>query len=256
LEALPVHERKIDVWWWDNKTSHLMLLLAYLMTRHEAWEGAKIRVLAPCQKNEKEKSLESLKQYLAEVRIDAEPLISEEADLDALVGISRDASIVLLPFRMGRTNLLGPFDTPLDDLFSRLPVVVTVLAAEDIELDAEPEEGKAGELAAAMDALAEAEKQAREAESIAEKVSEEAIKRMSDLESATQEGVDSGFMKKVSAALEAREEAGKAGRKAAKALAKVEEAVKAAEALGMKREMKESEIEASDKNSNNGNEVN
>jgi hypothetical protein len=236
LGGVPAPERTIDVWWWDNRTSHLMLLLAYLMTRHEAWEEAKIRVLAPCQKTEKEKSLESLKQYLTEVRIEAEPLISEEADLDALVDISRDASIVFIPFRMGRKNLLGPFDASLDDLFSRLSVVVTVLAAEDIELDAEPEEGKAGELAAAMDALAEAEKKVREAESIAEKASKEALKRMSELESATKEGADSAFMKKVSAAVEAKEEAGKAGRKAAKALAKMEEAVKAAEALGMKRE--------------------
>jgi len=42
--------------------------------------------------------------------------------------------------------------------------VALVLAAEDIELDAEPEEGIAGEIAAALDILADAEKKARKTE--------------------------------------------------------------------------------------------
>ncbi len=46
LEKVPSAERIIDVWWSDNRSSELMLILAYLMTRSEEWEDAKIRVLA------------------------------------------------------------------------------------------------------------------------------------------------------------------------------------------------------------------
>ncbi|UCF83216.1 MAG: hypothetical protein JSV50_18890 [Desulfobacteraceae bacterium] len=38
LENVSPEERRIDVWWWNDPTSRLMLLLAYLMTRNDAWE--------------------------------------------------------------------------------------------------------------------------------------------------------------------------------------------------------------------------
>ena len=53
--------RQIDVWWRDDATSRLMLLLAYLMTRHEKWSEAKIRLLAvDCSK--KSDQLKTLRQ--------------------------------------------------------------------------------------------------------------------------------------------------------------------------------------------------
>ena len=39
-------DRVIDVWHRDNATGRLMLLLAYLMTRTETWEDARIRLFA------------------------------------------------------------------------------------------------------------------------------------------------------------------------------------------------------------------
>ena len=44
-----------------------------------------------------------------------------------------------------------------------------LLAAEDIDLDAEPEEGKAAEIAAVTDALGDARKQALKKEEAADK---------------------------------------------------------------------------------------
>jgi len=49
------------------------------------------------------------------------------------------------------------------------PLTALVLAAETIELDAEPEEGEAAERASALDALSDAEKRAEKARSDAEK---------------------------------------------------------------------------------------
>lgn len=39
-------DRRIDVWWFDDESSRLTLLLAHLMTRTQSWEDATIRILA------------------------------------------------------------------------------------------------------------------------------------------------------------------------------------------------------------------
>ena len=39
------HDRRIDVWWFEDDSSRLALLLAYLMTRTDGWDDAAIRVL-------------------------------------------------------------------------------------------------------------------------------------------------------------------------------------------------------------------
>jgi hypothetical protein len=68
--------------------------------------------------------------------------------------------------------------------------VALVLAAEDIDLDAEPEEGKQAEVAAALDALADTEEKARKAEKAATEVTEQAEKKLSVLEDAVSSGSD------------------------------------------------------------------
>lgn len=68
-------------------------------------------------------------------------------------------------------------------MFSRLPIVALVIAAEDIDLGAEPEEGKPGETAAALDDAAHAERKARAAQKEAEKKIQMAEKRLHELES-------------------------------------------------------------------------
>jgi hypothetical protein len=46
LDTVSPENRRIDVWWWGDATSRLMLLLAYLVIRSDEWEEAKIRLLA------------------------------------------------------------------------------------------------------------------------------------------------------------------------------------------------------------------
>ncbi|MBT8358511.1 MAG: amino acid permease, partial [Deltaproteobacteria bacterium] len=92
--------RQIDVWWWDDATSRLMLLMAYLMTRHESWSEAKIRLLAMDHHKNSTQSIEYLKSMVEEVRIEAEPEIVQDIDVDTFAEYSSDSSLVFLPFRI------------------------------------------------------------------------------------------------------------------------------------------------------------
>jgi hypothetical protein len=173
-----------------------------------------------------------LQKTLQEVRIAAKAEIVESATGDSIIAHSSQSDLVFLPFRLHADHLAGPFKMPLAELVSKLPTVAFVLAAEDIDLEAEPEEGKAGELAAAMDALADAEKRVRKAKGEATKAAEEAKEKTKELDSAVVSGADEELMSKVKATIKSKEEAEKASRRAAKALAKAEEAAREAEALG------------------------
>lgn len=234
LENIPGEDRRIDVWWLNDATSRLMLLLGYLITRSEPWDAAKIRVLAAGYNADTPENLTDLKNNLEEARIEAEPIIVTNADIDKLSEYSADAAVVFLPFRLRGDQITCPIDAPIEKLLSRLPVTAFVLAAEDIALDAEPEEGTAGEMAAAMDALADIEKKAVEAEKEAAKtreIAETAGAKLLELENNTRHAEEDLRTKLKTAADNAEKEADKAFRKAAKARAKVEEAAKVVKEL-------------------------
>ena len=248
LETVPPKERRIDVWWWNDPTSQLMLLLAYLMTRNKMWEEADLRVLAATYERKSKKSMADLRKTLEDVRIPAEPEVVSGATPDAVVKHSSAATLVFLPFRIRRNQLVDPFGNPIEALLSRLPMVALVLAAEDIDLDAEPEEGKPAEVAAALDALTDAQKKAREAEKSATNGAEQEEKKRSALEDAVSSGADEQTVSKIEKEVKAaQEEARKLSRRAAKAQAKVEDAARQAEMLGAKSpEDKDSPKESSD----------
>ena len=241
LEALPPKERRIDVWWWGDATSRLMLLFAYLITRTEAWEGARIRVLAAGTEKEPGAETEDLRKTLEEVRIEAEPEIVSESGVNAVWEHSADSALVFFPFRFSGKKLVGPYGTQLDDLLSPLPVVALVVAAEDIDLDAEPEEGEAGELAEALDLLADSEKKASEAEKEAAAAAEAAEARLQEVKASVEKGADENLRSNVKVALDAGEKAKKAARRAVKARVKAENAARALELLGVKPDREESE---------------
>lgn len=234
IEEREPQERRIDVWWWGDKTSQLMLLLAYLVTRNEEWEGSRIRVLAPSSKEASQKALEGLKKMLEEVRIDAEPRVVPEVDLDAVVEHSRDASLVFFPLRFREVYLMGPSGEYADLLLGRLPLLVLTLAAGDIDLVAGPEEGKLAEKAAALDAAKEADEKAAEAEREAEKAAELVEKRRRELKAMKASDLGAGEMREAEAALrEAEGLAKQAAEKASAARAQAQEAAQEAEALGV-----------------------
>lgn len=143
LEQKKPRERRIDLWYREDATGHLSLLLAYLMTRSEAFDGAAIRLLAPRPEGVSEKRWRGqLQTMLDDVRIDAEIATPAVAD-DATVGeMSADAAVVYLPLRLtSRGTPRCPIAKDLAGLLKILPHTALVLAAEDIDLDAEPEVG-------------------------------------------------------------------------------------------------------------------
>jgi len=242
LENIPSEDRRIDVWWLNDATSRLMLLLGYLITRSEPWEAAKIRVLAAGYNADTPENLTGLKNNLEEARIKAEPIIVTDADIDKLSEYSADAAVVFLPFRLRGDQITCSINAPIEEIVSRLPVTAFVLAAEDIALDAEPEEGTAGDMAVAMDALADAEKKAVEAEKEVAKIRETAgtaREKLLELKKNTQHTGEDLRKELKTAADNAEKEVDKAFRKAAKAKAKVEEAAKIVKELDPAAESKE-----------------
>ena len=238
LQADSAKERRIDVWWWDDASSHLMLLLAYLITRNKMWQTAKIRVLAPSVDHPTEETMNEFRHKLAETRIEAEPEMVFNANMSNIIAYSQNTSLVFLPFRLKGNQPLDPFDTPIEQILSDLPTTALVLAAEDIVLESEPDTGKAGEIATAVDARADAEKKMRQAQKNAEAAQEkvtrirEKLARL-DLEP-DQDNIHRSKREELQASLKAAEEqAEKTKRRAAKAQAKAETAAKAAENLGI-----------------------
>ena len=235
LEKTPRGERRIDLWWRNDETGRLMLLLAYLITRNDYWHEARIRVLAVSNSDTFEQTKADLDGVLQDARIDAEPLVIENGDAGILSEYSHDASFVYMPFRMRGNKIITLFEEDIEDLPSRLPPVALFLASEDIDLNAEPDEGMPAEIAAALDALNEAEKRAKAAEEEAERASEQAAAKLMELRKAAVSGTDVEKLARLEAlALEAKDESNKAARKAAKARAKVEYAVQNVEKLGVK----------------------
>ena len=231
LEAISPHDRRLDVWWWGDATSRLMLLLAYLMTRHPRWEEAGIRVLARAG-GDHLKRRDQLAAFLEEVRIPAQAVVLEQWDQPAVVEQSCDAAVVFFPLRFGGGRLLDPFGGPLEDMAAGLGICALTRAAEDVDLDAEPEEGRVAEVAQALDQLARAEKRARLARERAEAARRQAEKK---LEAASDPGAFSGgeWMELMRQALQARQEEGRAARRVAKALARMQDARRLLEELGV-----------------------
>ncbi len=153
LESIQPRQRRIDVWWWGGATGHLMLLLAHLMTRSADWRGASIRVLTLAPEVQQGDIYTELKALLEEVRIDAEPCVVEGSGSELLHQHSSDAALVMMPMRLQHNLPLDPFGNSLNEVLGPLPPTLMVLAAHDIELDAEPEEGEIADNVRLLDAV-------------------------------------------------------------------------------------------------------
>ena len=233
LKKVPSEDRRIDVWWWGDATSRLMLLLAHLMTRNKEWEDAKIRLPAVRMAPESDGTLEDIRNMLDDVRIDAAPEVVVQPSAETVISQSGDASLVFLPFRFKGSRIKDPFGGSFETLLSNLPVVVLVLAGEDIDLDAEPEQGVASDMAAAADVATDSRKTALEDEKAAEKASDEANKKLLKMEEAAISETDPEKLKEFKSEADAAgKQAREASRKATETLAKAEDAAREAEASG------------------------
>ena len=235
IKMKPAGERRIDVWWVNDSTSRLMLLLAYLVTRNDGWEETPIHVFAMGHAREEEESTEDLRKILEEVRIDAKPEIVEEVTAASVAMHSSDASMVFFPFRFSGDKIVGPLGREIGAFLEQLPMVALVLASEDIELDADPEEGEAGEMATALDALSDAEKKTREKEKEAAQALEKLEEKLDKSRAAREAGDDGETQASINSEVkEAQNQTDMAGRRVAKAKAKMTNATKELEKLGGK----------------------
>jgi len=225
--------QRIDIWWWGESTSRLMLLLGYLLTRDSFWESAKLNVLGVQGAKGGNSRAEDLQNILESYRIQAESSWVEDADASAVVKHSADASLVFLPFGLRKSNIVDPFGGDLDWLLPRLPVTMLCLAAEDLDLDAEPEEGPAAEAAQALHDFQDAEDRQNKIEREEEKVAAEVQVLGQELEAARASGANKEDLPaKQKAYKEGEESLERTRKKAAKARLKTEQAKEKAEDLG------------------------
>jgi hypothetical protein len=233
--TIPESERRIDVWWWDDATGRLMLLLAHQISRSEDWNDARIRVLSAQNEAPADTPTGSLEAFLEDVRITAEPVELQTVDANTVIQHSADASLVLCPFQIKGERAVGPFGQPASDLIERLPSVALVLAAEDIDLGAEPEDGKAGEMASLLDHMTDAQKKAAKAEKEAQKASQILEKVQNTLSESKKTDPQIDEIKQVlSEVSDAEAEAQKAARRAAKAKVMAQQAAQEASDAGVK----------------------
>jgi amino acid transporter len=230
-------EQTIDVWWKNDTTSHLMLLLAYLMTRHDVWSKAVIRVLSFESEENREHSDNALQKLLEDVRIDAKPVIvpdkqnkdkqnndKPDKSIDTIIEISSKASFVFLPCRIRQNHVLDARGEPLQKLLPHLPMTALVMAAQDIDLEAEPDTGSLAELARAEDELSKANEKYELAKKEIVKLQEKTLHLTAKLAKQSKDSKE--LPQAVKEADQALEEEEIAFRKAAKAKVKADDAAK------------------------------
>ncbi len=147
--------KRIDVWWSGGDSSHLAVLLAYLMTRNDAWEDSELRLLC-LPRDGLAINTADLQQHLLDIRIPASFKLVDSICRDTLIAESEDADMIFLPFKLHQQQFLTIKGDALDDVLSELPPLVLTLANHDFELDTEPESGAAADNAEILDSLEDA----------------------------------------------------------------------------------------------------
>ncbi len=222
-------EQIIDVWWDNNATSRLMLLLAYLMTRRDIWSKTKIRVVSFESGEDKDNTNNELQQMMEDIRIDADPVIVQDFTAETMIEMSSKSSFVFLPCRIRDNHVLDAGGGSLLKLLPYLPMTALVMAAQDIDLEAEPDTGSLGELAEAEDELNEANVRYEAAEKESQGLKEKAKMLSAKLMNYPKENEE--FPQVLKAADQALKEEEDAFRRAAKAKGKADQAAKTFEKI-------------------------
>lgn len=159
LNSTEGRRERIDIWWeGDTNSSRLMLLFGFLITKNPLWEKAQIRVLTTGKGTSLTQAKERLTHIVNEARIEAIPEIVPDMDPETVINYSLESSLVLLPFRIQHSRITDINGFSLQRCVTQLPPVFLVKAAEEIDLNADPEDGVAGDLAKGMDSFTDLEK--------------------------------------------------------------------------------------------------
>lgn len=217
--------RRIDVWWWDNKTGELMLLLAYMLTRADEWQDAAIRLLSAAKADQTpEQRVDELREMLESFRIDAEPVVIDAPNPDLITRESGDSAIVFLPIAIRGFRCYHPFGGEVAELLPELGTVVMTIAAQDVDLDAEPESGTAGETAAARDRVSDAKRILKKLEKEARRADATAFEERAAMDALDQDGADEEAVAEKRAAVEKARAAGERARHRARRVSAFKEA--------------------------------
>ncbi|MCF8109299.1 MAG: hypothetical protein K9J81_09930 [Desulfohalobiaceae bacterium] len=147
---------------------------------------------------------------------------------------SADAALVFLPFSLKRSQLRDPFGGDLDWLLPRLPVTLLCLAAEDLDLDAEPEEGPAAEAAEMHSRVEEMSARSKKSTEESHQAEEKTSILEQELTAAKRSGAaEEEWAETQDALRKMRAETSKLQKKAARDQAKLEEARQKAQEFGV-----------------------
>ncbi len=236
-DSLDNAEKTIDVWWKDDDTSRLMLLLAYLSTRHDEWTNARIRLLVFHLDVDSKNNMDALTQMLEEIRIEASPQIILGADKQTVLTLSKNSDLVFFPVFL-KDNVPHVLKTlPAADIVPQLKTVALVMAAQKMDLAAEPEEGKPAELAQILNELEHSEKRVALTEKRAKKAARTASDMMASVK-IDESLADPQVLKSLKNALLARETARSERRKAKVERSKLTQIMEKAKDEGIQVETK------------------
>jgi hypothetical protein len=150
----PSRDRRIDVWWKGDDASRLALLAAYLFTRTPEWRKSKIRLVTVVDVDaDAEAANAQLEAMLEDVRIPATVTVLIGDNSSVAAENCATASLVLVPMRVRRSEVLDPMNADLHTTLQQLPLAAAVVAAAPVDLAAGPDSG-------AFSALTEAEERA------------------------------------------------------------------------------------------------
>ncbi len=127
----------LDVWWRGHQNGDLMLLLAHLLAKSDAWRGRPIRLLRVIESEAGRRAVhEHLVQVIETARIRAVPEVVVCADpQDAIQRWSRSAAIVFLGFEAPEEGDEAEFVQRMEHWAGDLPRVVFVDSSGGMSLD-------------------------------------------------------------------------------------------------------------------------
>ncbi|MEX1279921.1 MAG: amino acid permease, partial [Acidimicrobiia bacterium] len=185
LSEVAPRDRRIDVVFTDDDTGRLGVLAAYLCTRTGPWHGARIRVIGPPPDPEDEEGTD-LEALLDEARIPAEVVTVPDGEVESLIGVCGDASMVIIPMRIRSGEILDPAGRPLDPVVERLPMTAAIMAGAPFQLVVQPDEGPGAAVAEAEEAVDQAEQRLAVLEEQLAEAEERLVVEVSELEDRAQ----------------------------------------------------------------------
>ena len=131
----------IDIWW-NGQTANgaFMMLLAHVIKQHPTWQSAHIRLLRIIASEEGRLQTQSyMQQLLADVRVEAEPVIIVEADRSKFFGKivanhSQETGLTMLGLRLRDIEDIDGYVQKLDKLLQSISTTLIVSAAWDDDL--------------------------------------------------------------------------------------------------------------------------